>query len=493
MSTTEINIFKSILFHKNKEILEIIKPECFSIPVIKTMLYCLKKYNQLYHKFPNKAEFLTFFESLLQSNQIDLPLDELQRNTELQRIQNLANYLNTKEISQEELNEILNLQQLKEEIQKLLTKNVFKNKLDYLKQVLQTGQHAEQLLSELKTDLTQSTILIEETKTIDWFLNLEIPVRNQVLSTGYLFLDKHIEGGLGSGEIALIASPPGKGKTTFLTNLMYNYLQLHSQAICFYVTLELNEAQIFARLLSLYFQTPLIAFKGKSPQEIIMQQLKEKLIPLESFKDFFKNCHVKYFPPGTNVTHLISYIEQFKKTLPQDAPLVIFLDYLNEIDFPYIKEIWHKFDKITTELDRFATENNAILWIACQAHPKTKKLSQKELQQEDNIPQSKILFDLKDLYGSKIGLSKKLTIGLGITQLQTTNQLYLSFFKNRITGQINEVALLKFDKSTYRLEIYDNSTYTEDFEIPQEFDSNSETSNFKKSTYRAKMDFDFKL
>ena len=68
------------------------------------------------------------------------------------------------------------------------------------------------------------------------------------ISSGMGPLDKMVYGGWGTNEIAIAMAPPGKGKSFFLLNMMYNAMLSGKNVL--YITLELSEKAVAKRLYS---------------------------------------------------------------------------------------------------------------------------------------------------------------------------------------------------------------------------------------------------
>jgi len=435
---TEIEIVKSILTYR-EEVLDLISDldySFFSYPPVKVIIYLLNKYVKKFNKFPNYTELKIFLQDNI--SEIDLPIDEIQRKIELQKIDSILDFLNKPK--EELIEKVLNLDQLKQTLEKLVKRSLLIRNIENLKEIISTGEKVEETLESLQKKIEKHTFAIDEGKTIDWFLSLEKPIRKNLRKSGFLFLDTYMQGGLGAGEIALIASPPGIGKTTFLCNLMYNYIILYENIPVIYITLELEEAQIFTRLLCIYLEVPFFTFRDKTPKEVIQEIRSKKEVNVNEIQRIFQNVYIKYFSPGTFVQEITKYLKIISKS-KKEKPIVL-IDYLNEIDFPYTKELWIKMERIMTELDKTAVDLEIPIWIACQAHSKAKKIKNKE---------DKNIFDIKDLYGSKVGITKKISFGIGLTYDYETNLVKLSFFKNRLEGKVNDIATLIYDRKTNKL------------------------------------------
>ncbi|MFY8107614.1 MAG: DnaB-like helicase C-terminal domain-containing protein [Bacteroidia bacterium] len=103
------------------------------------------------------------------------------------------------------------------------------------------------------------------------FLKTGMMDKSDYLSTGFARLDESLEGGLCKGNICVIASRPGMGKTSFLTALMHQYVFKQNKS-CFYISLKLNELD-FLRYMLVY-QSAIPAFK---PQFEWTDELKDDL------------------------------------------------------------------------------------------------------------------------------------------------------------------------------------------------------------------------
>lgn len=81
-----------------------------------------------------------------------------------------------------------------------------------------------------------------------------------VLPTGYHMLDK-ITGGLGVGEVTVLAGASGMGKTTFALNIVLNVCKRGQRAVIF--SLEMSQAEVFDAMISVHTGIPLVNVKMK--------------------------------------------------------------------------------------------------------------------------------------------------------------------------------------------------------------------------------------
>lgn len=81
-----------------------------------------------------------------------------------------------------------------------------------------------------------------------------------VLPTGHRVLDK-LTGGLGVGEVTVLAGASGMGKTTFALNIVLNVCQRGQRVVIF--SLEMSQSEVFDAMLSIYTGIPLVNVKMK--------------------------------------------------------------------------------------------------------------------------------------------------------------------------------------------------------------------------------------
>ncbi|MEM1725193.1 MAG: hypothetical protein QXW71_05440, partial [Thermoplasmata archaeon] len=87
------------------------------------------------------------------------------------------------------------------------------------------------------------------------------------------------------------------------------------------------------------------------------------------------------------------------------------------------------------KLDGYANTRECGIWIASQGHPKQRKEG---------------IVDMKDIYQSKVGISKKISFGIGISANEN-NEHIVSFFKNRLKGKVYDTC--RFFKSMNSLKL----------------------------------------
>lgn len=69
-------------------------------------------------------------------------------------------------------------------------------------------------------------------------------VTDTIISTGYRNLDDALSGGIGSGDIITLTAKSGRGKTTFVQNLLYNITNKYPNKSILYLTTEMTPTQV---------------------------------------------------------------------------------------------------------------------------------------------------------------------------------------------------------------------------------------------------------
>lgn len=136
-------------------------------------------------------------------------------------------------------------------------------------------------------------------------------------------LDEALYGGLGVRELTCFIAPTGKGKTTFLVNLMYGFLSQGKN--CLYLTLEMGIRDILRRL----YRRILFASKEEFSEGSDEERLKKWL------NKFFGMSGAKgkvvYYPPNSlGVEQVMEEIKriEFEDDIKIDVLLIDHLDLM---------------------------------------------------------------------------------------------------------------------------------------------------------------------
>lgn len=175
-------------------------------------------------------------------------------------------------------------------------------------------------------------------------------------------LNRSLEGGLGSKELAMVIAPPGVGKSLWLVNQAIQSMMEGRKVL--YVSLEMSEDKIAQRFDSVTTLIPQVQLKSPSAQLKVAERL-------SIFQNNFPNSRlvIKEFPTGTaNVNSLRALMVQLHN-YEDFIPDVIIVDYL-ELLRP-VRDNQHEYQaqqRIAEELRGLAMETNVLLWTATQTN-----------------------------------------------------------------------------------------------------------------------------
>ena len=175
-------------------------------------------------------------------------------------------------------------------------------------------------------------------------------------------LDRSLDGGLGSKELAMVIAPPGVGKSLYLVNQAVTSLMDGKKVV--YISLEMSEDKIAQRFDSVISMLPTIKTKSAACRLEVKKRL-------DVFKDKFNmsNLIIKEFPCGQlNTNGLRAYLSQLSQT-NDFVPDVICLDYMELMRSN--REMLQEYQaqqRISEELRGLAMEYKCLIWTATQTN-----------------------------------------------------------------------------------------------------------------------------
>jgi replicative DNA helicase len=190
------------------------------------------------------------------------------------------------------------------------------------------------------------------------------------IETPWPLINKLLCGGLGDGDLGLIAGGPGGGKSWALVALGAHAVKLGYTVI--HYTLELNEKYVGRRYDA--------NFTEISVSEIVesKEEVKNKIENLRG------GLYIREYPAGqATVNTLHAHIEKCKQQ--NIEPDLIIIDYADLMTSKSSKEKRDKLDDIFTGLRGLATEMKLPIWTASQVN---RSGAREEIIQGDRIAES---------------------------------------------------------------------------------------------------------
>ncbi len=134
--------------------------------------------------------------------------------------------------------------------------------------------------------------------------------------TGFISLDKALFG-FEKGEVVIVGSRPGMGKTSFLLTMAYNLSLFHHIPVA-YISIESSPQQIMYRLLAIDIGLPVTSMKtGQLNQKDWERLIENKLVDLPI-----------YLSDPLESIHIQDVIPTIRKAVAEHSAKFIFIDYL---------------------------------------------------------------------------------------------------------------------------------------------------------------------
>lgn len=178
------------------------------------------------------------------------------------------------------------------------------------------------------------------------------------MPTGLSVLDRAVGGGMGLGEVFIIASPSGGGKSSLLSLICTNVAMT---VPCLYITLELTAARV-TRLLSARIariKQSELSDSMEAKDFIKLRQRVSKMYPIE----------ISYYPSETvtvaQIGGMIEYMRQVKGINVQ----AVFIDYADHMATTRVAKNspkWEKIASIYQELVDLGKVFNVTIFTASQ-------------------------------------------------------------------------------------------------------------------------------
>lgn len=182
---------------------------------------------------------------------------------------------------------------------------------------------------------------------------MSVAARNCV-PTGLEIIDDLLDGGLGGGELGIIAGSPGGGKSWLLCKLGTEAM-LRGKSVL-HITLELNEAYVGLRYDSIFTKIDFQEIRNhKELVKTTMDDIKGKLV-------------IKYYPiktiPALTIKNHVDRLNMMGKKI--DLIVVDYADILRPLDSPKNSNSYQDAGSIYEELRAIAGELQVPIWSASQ-------------------------------------------------------------------------------------------------------------------------------
>jgi replicative DNA helicase len=182
---------------------------------------------------------------------------------------------------------------------------------------------------------------------------------DKLIKTGYLNIDA-LSGGLTRGEITIVGGRPGHGKSTFLINLLFNFLNNGNKVLLF--NRELTNVEVLKKIIALESGT--LSY-GKVRQGVYDQ---EEINELERVKQIItKKYGEDKFKMFDNIRDLPKTINEIRKFKP-DVILDDYIQLVSPSENVKIQSLERRLqlERIVTDYKWVAKEMNCAIVLASQ-------------------------------------------------------------------------------------------------------------------------------
>lgn len=340
-------VFQSMLTDINwsAQMIEVMSPEYFDLKYLSFLCERYYAYYNKYKTFPTLTILITIIKEDLSKSKDHVLRDQI------------IEYLHRMKTNPD----VGDLQYVKDKSLEFCKRQAFRDALEQSVELIQTEKY-ESVLNIMKEAIS---VGMPNTAGHNFFDDIEarfVQINRQVCPTGLDKIDSQdiLRGGLGRGELGVIAANTGVGKSHFLVAMGCAAMRAGKNVI--HYTFELSEHDTGKRYDSNLCDIP--------SNEIISrkQEVVDKYKKLE-----LGRLIIKEYPTGSaSVMTLRNHIE--KLTLKGFKPSLVTVDYADVMKSSKAYDsLRHELKLIYTELRNLAVELQIPIWTASQANKDSSK------------------------------------------------------------------------------------------------------------------------
>ena len=340
-------VFQSMLtdIHWSAQMIEVMSPDYFDLKYLSFLCNKYFAYYEKYKTFPTLSILITIIKEDLSKSKDAVLRDQI------------IEYLHRMKTNPD----VGDLQYVKDKSLEFCKRQAFKDALEQSVELIQTERY-ESVINIMKEAIS---VGMPNTTGHDFFDDIEarfVQINRQVCPTGLDRIDAPdiLRGGLGRGELGVVAANTGVGKSHFLVAMGCAAMRAGKNVI--HYTFELSEHETGKR-----YDSNLCHI----PSNEIIERKKEVV---EKYKEMdLGKLIIKEYPTGSaSVMTLRNHIE--KLTLKGFKPSLVTIDYADVMKSSRAYDsLRHELKLIYTELRNLAVELNIPIWTASQANKDSSK------------------------------------------------------------------------------------------------------------------------
>jgi replicative DNA helicase len=340
-------VFQSMLtdIHWSAQMIEVMSPDYFDLKYLSFLCERYYSYYNKYKTFPTLTILITIIKEDLSKSKDHVLRDQI------------IEYLHRMKTNPD----MGDLQYVKDKSLEFCKRQAFRDALEQSVELIQTEKY-ESVLNIMKEAIS---VGMPNSSGHNFFDDIEarfVQINRQVCPTGLDKIDSQeiLRGGLGRGELGVVAANTGVGKSHFLVAMGCAAMRAGKNVI--HYTFELSEHDTGKRYDSNLCDIP--------SNEII--ERKQEVIDKYNKMELGKLI-IKEYPTGSaSVMTLRNHIE--KLTLKGFKPSLVTVDYADVMKSSKAYDsLRHELKLIYTELRNLAVELNIPIWTASQANKDSSK------------------------------------------------------------------------------------------------------------------------
>ena len=340
-------VFQSMLTDATwtAQMIEVVNPEYFDLKYLSFLCERYFKYYTKYKTFPTLSMLITIIKEDLSKSKDAVLRDQI------------IEYLHRMKTNPD----MGDLQYVKDKSLEFCKRQAFREALEQSVELIQTEKY-ESVMNIMKEAIS---VGMPNSTGHNFFEDIEarfVQINRQVCPTGLDRIDAQdiLRGGLGRGELGVIAANTGVGKSHFLVAMGCAAMKVGKNVI--HYTFELSEHETGKR-----YDSNLCDI----PSNEIIQRKKEVV---DKYKEMeLGKLIIKEYPTGSaSVMTLRNHIE--KLTLKGFKPSLVTVDYADVMKSSRAYDsLRHELKLIYTELRNLAVDLNIPIWTASQANKDSSK------------------------------------------------------------------------------------------------------------------------
>ncbi len=327
------------------QMVEVVNPEYFDLKYLGFLCGKYFTYYKKYKTFPTLPILITIIK------------EDLTKSSDVVLKDQIIEYLHRMKTNPD----MCDIQYVKDKSLEFCKRQAFKDALEQSVELIQTEKY-ESVLNIMKEAIS---VGMPNSTGHDFFDDIEarfVQINRQVCPTGLDRLDAQdiLRGGLGRGEIGVVAANTGVGKSHFLVAMGCAAMKAGKNVI--HYTFELSEHETGKRYDSHLCHIP--------SNEII--ERKKEVVERYQNMDLGRLV-IKEYPTGSaSVLTIRNHIE--KLTLKGFVPSLVVVDYADVMKSSRAYDsLRHELKLIYTELRNLAVDLNIPIWTASQANRDSSK------------------------------------------------------------------------------------------------------------------------